>query len=197
MLRHYEVESRLPGTHYDLHAGAKLTRENLRLWSLVLVIACLSLPAARANEQSRTIFGYVERVVITDKGFSLKARLDTGAETSSLDAHNIRRFRRGDSRYVRFDVRDPDTDEFVTLERPLVRIVRIRQHEGPSMQRPVVMMKICLGELLQEVEVSLTPRTEFLYPMLIGRSAMRGAIIVDPERTFTNSPQCDLSEIPE
>lgn len=161
------------------------------------VIACLSLSAAQANEQSRSIFGYVERVVITDKGFSLKARLDTGAETSSLDAHNIRRFRRGDARYVRFDVRDPDTDELVTLERPLVRIVRIRQHEGPSMQRPVVMMNICLGQLLQEVEVSLTPRTEFLYPMLIGRSAMRGAIIVDPEQTFTISPQCDLSGIPE
>jgi hypothetical protein len=197
MLRHYEVESHLPGAHFDSHAGAKLRSECLRTGFLVVVIACLLLPAARANEQSRSIFGYVERVVITDKGFSLKARLDTGAETSSLDAHNIRRFRRGDSRYVRFDVRDPDTDELVTLERPLVRIVRIRQHEGPSMQRPVVMMKICLGQLLQEVEVSLTPRTEFLYPMLIGRSAMRGAIIVDPEQTFTMPPQCDLSEIPE
>lgn len=197
MLRHYEVESRLPGTFCNRRAGAQLRSDRLRIGSLVFVIACLSLPAAQANEQNRSIFGYVERVVITDKGFSLKARLDTGAETSSLDAHNIRRFRRGDARYVRFDVRDPDTDELVTLERPLVRLVRIRQHEGPSMQRPVVMMKICLGQLLQDVEVSLTPRTEFLYPMLIGRSAMRGAIIVDPEQTFTISPQCDLSGIPE
>lgn len=160
-------------------------------------MACALPPVSHAAERSKSISGYVERVIITDKGFSLKARLDTGAETSSLDAHNIRRFRRGDARYVRFEVRDPETDEFVTLERPLVRNVRIRQHEGPSMRRPVVKMQICLGHLLREVEVSLTSRSQFLYPMLIGRSAMRGAIVVDPELTFTNPPQCDPAEFAE
>jgi hypothetical protein len=167
------------------------------LLSLVAVIAYASPPEAHASDRGKTIFGFVERIVITDKGFTLKARLDTGAATSSLDAHNIRRIRRGNSRYVRFDVMDPETEEFVTLERPLVRNVRIRQHEGPPMRRPVVKMQVCLGHLLQEVEVSLTPRSQFLYPMLIGRSAMHGVIVVDPELTFANEPQCDLAEIAE
>jgi hypothetical protein len=165
--------------------------------ALLAVLALGLPPDAGAAERSKTIFGYVERVIISDKGFSLKARLDTGAQTSSLDAHNIRRFRRGDSRYVRFDVMDPETGEFVTLERPLVRNVRIRQHTGPAMRRPVVKMWLCLGHEVREVEVNLTPRPEFLYPLLIGRSAMRGAILVDPELTFTARPKCDPSEFSE
>jgi hypothetical protein len=164
---------------------------------LVAVVAHATLPVAQAGEAEKTIFGHVERVIISEKGFSLKARLDTGAQTSSLDAHNIVRFRRGDTRFVRFDVMDPDTGDFVTLERPLVRNVRIRQHTAPPMRRPVVKMWLCLGPKVREVEVNLTPRSEFLYPLLIGRSAMRGSIVVDPELTFTARPQCDPTEFPE
>jgi hypothetical protein len=170
---------------------------------LLLLCVLLAVPALAGasdtlgDSRTKTIFGYVERVIISDKGFSLKARLDSGAETSSLDAHNIRRFRRGDTRYIRFDVLDPDTDEFVTLERELVRNVLIRQHSGPSMRRPVVKLHVCMGHLMRKIEVNLTPRDEFLYPMLIGRSAMRGAIIVDPELTFTSTPQCPPAEFDE
>jgi hypothetical protein len=152
---------------------------------------------AGAREKSKTIFGYVERVVISDQGFSLKAKLDTGAETSSLDARNIKRFRRNGERMVRFEVLDPETGQLVTLERPLARIVRIRQNDGPYERRPVVRMWLCIGHLLQRVEVNLVDRADFIYPLLIGRSAMRGAIIVDPELTFTTRPKCDLEELRE
>lgn len=164
---------------------------------LLTAAAFAAVPRAHAVEGAKSIFGHVERVIISDKGFSLKARLDTGAETTSLDAHNIRRIRRGESRYVRFDVIDPESGEFVTLERPLVRNVRIRQHTGPAMRRPVVKMWLCIGPLVHEVEVNLTPRTEFLYPLLIGRSAMRGTIVVDPELTFTHRPTCDPKDFVE
>jgi hypothetical protein len=174
--------------------GGIVRRGYTALLAFVVAVACALPPSAHALDQGKSIFGYVERVVISDKGLSMKARLDTGAQTSSLDAENIRRFRRGDARYVRFDVQDPDSGEVITLERPLVRTVRIRQHTGPPMQRPVVKMWICLGNVVREVEVNLTSRSSFLYPMLIGRTAMRGAIIVDPELTFTQPPQCDPAE---
>jgi len=164
----------------------------------MLAIPACALPShGHALGQGKTVFGHVERVIISDQGFSLKARLDTGAETTSLDAHNIRRFRRKDARYVRFDVIDPETGEFVTLERPLLRNVRIRQHSGPPVRRPVVKMWLCIGPLVHEVEVNLTPRTEFLYPLLIGRSAMRGTIVVDPELAFTHRPECDPEDFVE
>jgi hypothetical protein len=150
-----------------------------------------------ARETSKTIFGYVERVVVSAEGFSLKAKLDTGAETSSLDARNIKRIRRGGERLVRFDVPDPETGQLVTLERPLARIVRIRQNDGPYERRPVVHMWLCIGHLAERVEVNLVDRGEFAYPLLIGRSVMRGAIIVDPELTFTTRPRCDPTELSE
>lgn len=172
-------------------------RRSLLQIYLLLVIALAGVPEAEARDRSKTIFGYVERVVISAEGLSLKARLDTGAMTSSLDARNIVRFRRGDVRYVRFDVRDPETDEYITLERPLARNVRIRQHEGPPVRRPVVRMRLCLGHLVREVEVNLTSRRQLIYPLLIGRSAMRGTVIVDPDLTFTNKPKCDFAELAE
>ncbi|NGX16643.1 RimK/LysX family protein [Wenzhouxiangella sp. XN24] len=172
-------------------------RRSLVQVSLLLVFVLAGASQAGARDPGKTIFGYVERVVISAEGLSLKARLDTGALTSSLDAHNIVRFRRGDARYVRFDVRDPATDEYVTLERPLVRNVRIRQHEGPPVRRPVVRMRLCLGHLVREVEVNLTSRKQLIYPLLIGRSAMRSAVIVDPDLTFTSRPKCDLAELAE
>lgn len=174
-----------------------MKRIYLLLVSLLAVTALAPLHDAHARDPSKTIFGYVERVIITSSGLSLKAKLDTGAETSSLDAHNIQRFRRGDARYVRFDVKDPKTGDFVTLERPLARMVRIKEHDGPSMRRPVVKMWICLGHLTQQVEVSLTSRSEFIYPLLIGRSAMRSSVIVDPELTFTSNAKCDHSRFAE
>jgi hypothetical protein len=187
----------VPGSSGRNKVGTQLRHLRVLLVFLFAVVACAVPSQGHAVEGSKTIFGHVERVIISDKGFSLKARLDTGAETTSLDAHNIRRFRRGDARYVRFDVVEPDSGEFVTLERPLVRNVRIRQHSGPPMRRPVVKMWLCIGPLVHEVEVNLTPRSEFLYPLLIGRSAMRGTIVVDPELTFTHRPQCDPKDFVE
>lgn len=150
-----------------------------------------------AKETSRTIFGFVERVIISEEGFSVKAKLDTGAETSSLDARNIKRFKRDGTSMVRFDVLDPESEEFVTLERPLSRTVRIRQHVGPEDRRPVVRMLLCIGHIAEKVDVNLIDRGGFVYPLLIGRSAMRGAIIVDPSLTFTSRPLCSKEELAE
>jgi hypothetical protein len=174
-----------------------------RLMTILLLLGAASmaptvaLAGAVQPDGGRQILGFVERVMVSDTGFSVKARLDTGAATSSLDAHNIERFHRGEQRYVRFDIIDPDTEAFVTLERPLVRNVLIRQHAGPSMRRPVVKMTICIGHMVRQVEVSLTPRSEFLYPMLIGRSAMQGAIVVDPSVSLTAAPNCGDAEFDE
>jgi hypothetical protein len=167
----------------------------LYLLSLVLALGLLASWAGSASAAGeKRILGFVERAVISEYGFEVKARLDTGATTSSLDARNIRRFRRGGERFVRFDVEDRDSGETVTLERPLVRDVRIRQIGGPPERRPVVKMWVCVADLMQEVEVNLTARTDFLYPFLVGRSAMAGKIIVDPGTSLTTRPKCDLGD---
>ena len=137
------------------------------------------------------IFGWVERVELLDGDLSVKAKLDTGAKNSSLDATHIERFRRNGKRWVRFVVTDPDSGDDLVLEKPLVRNVRIVRHAGEYQRRPVVKMPICFGERWREVEVNLIDRSNFIYPMLLGRTALEGYALIDSGQTFLFSPQCE------
>lgn len=144
-----------------------------------------------AEQFELEVFGWVERVELLDGKFSMKAKLDSGAANSSLDATDIERFEKDGNRWVRFTVSDPDSEEELTLEKPLERNVRIVRHGGEHQRRPVVKMTICLGDKLREVEVNLIDRSNFIYPVLLGRSALEGYALIDSGQTFLFSPQCE------
>jgi hypothetical protein len=135
-------------------------------------------------------------VLVGEREMELKAKLDTGAETSSLDASDIRILRRRSSgqRFVEFRLSDDDSGRTVTFKKRLVREARIKQHDGSFQTRPVVFVAVCLGDHLQEVEVTLIDRSEFLYPVLLGRSALGGLAVVDPDLTFTRDPGCSSAK---
>ena len=161
------------------------------------VIACLlglALAATAATDaDEKTILGWIEEVVVGEAGLRLEAKLDTGADTSSIDAVQIRRLRgkRTGKRTVEFAVLDPATDELVWFKKPLVRMAYIKQHSGRSQERPVVELDICVGEIARRVEFTLVSRAGFDYPVLLGREAMEDVIIVDPGIVETTSPACD------
>lgn len=158
---------------------------------LAILAALAALAAAPAGaEEERDLFGWVERVVLTRVGFELKAKLDTGAETSSLDAIHIKRFRRRGESWVRFTIEDPESDQEVELERPLIRRVKIKRHEGEPQRRSVVELEVCLGDHRRLVEFSLIDRSEFIYSVLLGRQALAGIAVVDPKETFLFPPDC-------
>jgi len=142
--------------------------------------------------ESRTVFGWLERVKVSHRGLVVEAKLDTGADNSSLHAEMINSFNRGGKSMVRFFVADATTGELVELERKRVRRARIREHDGTHQQRPVVEMWVCLGSLKKRVEVNLVDRSRFSVPFLLGRSAMHGDVLVDPDQTFTVAPSCNL-----
>ena len=154
---------------------------------LALALTCAAAVGA-ADEPD--IFGWAEPVVLVEAGFELEAKLDTGADTSSLDAVDIRRFRRKGESWVRFTVEDHADGDEVRLERRLLRRVRIKQHEGTSQRRSVVSLTVCLGEHRREVEFSLIDRSQFDYPVLLGRSALAGIAIVDPDEVNLSEPDC-------
>ena len=151
--------------------------------------ALLAGPAAAADS-GPDIFGWAEPVVLEEAGFRLEAKLDTGADTSSLDAIDIRRFRRKGVSWVRFTVEDHDRGDVVRLERPLLRRVRIKRHDGDSQRRSVISLTVCLGRHRREVEFSLIDRSQFDYPVLLGRSALAGLAIVDPDEVNLSEPDC-------
>jgi hypothetical protein len=168
----------------------------MRALSVVLTVAVLGLcgPAARSDRlppQEREVLGWVEYVEFDTPRVRLKAKLDTGATTSSLNAMNLRRFRRGGKSWVRFDVLDPDRrGEHITFEAPVVRMARIRRHDGLFQERPVVYLDMCLGHVLLRRQFTLIDRSDFNYQVLVGRNFLRGYIVVDPAERLQTRPQC-------
>ncbi len=154
----------------------------------VLLAAGLTMPAA-----ARGVYGWVEFVQLHIDGepLELKAKLDTGARSSSLDATAIEPFERDGERWVRFEVKLPGMEKTTRLERPVVRYVRIKRHRGPYDRRPVIRLPLCLGDEWRTVEVNLTDRGRFIYPLLLGRKALARLAVVDPSRTYLRAPRCD------
>ena len=83
----------------------------------------------------------------------------------------------------------------VTLLIPIAALViyrvLIKRHDGDSQRRSVVSLTFCLGGHQREVEFSLIDRSEFEYPVLLGRSALAGIAVVDPEAVNLSEPSCN------
>ena len=145
---------------------------------------------AKKKSEDLQILGWVERVEIIDLDLEVKAKLDSGAATSSLDATDIRVIKRDDGRWVKFNVTDPETGEVFELDKKRVRRVRIKRHNGEHQLRQVVKIEVCVGGVQNEIEVSLIDRSEFFYPLLLGRAALEDVAVIDPGETFIGEPHC-------
>lgn len=136
------------------------------------------------------IFGHIETVSLGDDAFELDAKLDTGADNSSLHATETETFERDGEDWVRFTVDDMDgnSQEF---ERRKERTARIIRASGDTDERPVVKLGLCLGSVYRDVEVNLNDRSELSYPLLIGRSFLRDHVLVDSGPKYTREPVCE------
>jgi hypothetical protein len=161
--------------------------------ALISALGPLSAVADQQDAKARhlDILGWVEFVEFTDPSIRLKAKLDTGATTSSLNALNQKRFKRDGESWIRFDVEDPENPEnHVTFEAPIVRHVRIVRHGGETQRRPVVELGMCVGNVYRKRQFSLIDRTEFIYQVLIGRNFLRDHVAVDSGSTYLDEPRC-------
>jgi len=154
------------------------------IWPLVVAGAA---PAAAADRL--VTVGAAESVRIYPGGLEMKARIDTGATTSSINAQKIDRFNRNGKRWVRFEIVGK-RGQRVTMERPVVRTVRIKRFGQTSRRRSVVRIGVCLGSHYKDAQFTLQDRRRRKYPVLIGRRLMAGAVIVDPGREFVAQPNC-------
>ncbi len=141
---------------------------------------CPVCPAARIG--TKIVLGEIEQITLKSAGMSqgikYLARIDTGATSTSLHATNVTRFERDGERWVRFEIDSPRDEEIITLERPVVRRIRVKREEQDD-RRLVVVLTLELGKITRHVEVSLTDRSEMEFPVLIGRNFLRDAAMVD------------------
>lgn len=136
----------------------------------------------------KSTLGWREWLALPELGISsVKAKVDTGARSSSLHAEAIEIFERAGKRWVSFEL-EPSSAVIVrsaaTVVLPLFDMRWITSSNGTRQKRPIVRTVIELGGLRWAMDLSLGPRGSMGFPMLLGREAIRKRFVVDPGRSF-------------
>ncbi len=132
----------------------------------------------------RQIFGWKEWVKIGSKADEMRAKLDSGARTSSLHAEDVEEFERDGREWVRFTLCDPTKEESKRIEvkAPVQRISRVKNTDKTVSSRYVVELSFELGGMQRRAEFNLNDRTGFTCPILLGRNILSKIGWVDSRR---------------
>ncbi|KXO10498.1 MULTISPECIES: ATP-dependent zinc protease family protein [Marinobacter] len=149
-------------------------------------------PAVAENQgradrlKGKVIVGEIEKFYLAGPGHIYTARIDSGAETSSIHARNVKRFERDGSNWVRFEVPVPGADgEWVTMEREISRRVRVIQASAEEAERRVVVeLQFAIGDHQQVAEFTLADRANLTYEVLIGRNVLRDVMLIDVGKEY-------------
>jgi hypothetical protein len=142
-------------------------------------------PALENIGTDKFLIGRIEEIRLTPPGRIFHARIDTGANTSSLDARNIEAFERDGNSWVRFEIQDPKEETRYTVEKPVVRHVLIIQASSEEKdRRPVIELQFQIGRVKRIEEFTLEDRTHMDYQVLIGRNILRDLMVVDVAQKF-------------
>ena len=117
---------------------------------------------------------------------AIKARVDSGAKTSALHAINIAPFLKDEENWVKFDI-NPIQNNLKTVIHCQARLIDkriVKSSSGFREQRYVIQTNINIGTEAWSVEMTLTNRDSMGFRMLLGREAMSGRILVDPEQKY-------------
>ena len=165
---------------------------------VVLFLSCLgvlSIPLISSGElvidhSPRLVVGWIEKVQILPENILLHAKIDTGADTSSLNVSDLSEITHESDRWVSFKVTTRE-GQSVTLKKPIHRYVKIKRKGAQPQRRPVVKLDLCLGNIFKRnAQVNLTDRKNFKYNMLIGRNFLKRHAVVDSAQTYKHEPNC-------
>jgi hypothetical protein len=133
------------------------------------------------------IVGWREWIGLPQLGIKkIKAKLDTGARSSSLHAFDIETFRRDDQDFVRFKVHPIQRSDrkVLSLESSVLEFREIRSSSGHTTVRPVIETELELLGLRHKIELTLADRNQMGFRMLVGREALKDRFMVDSGRSY-------------
>lgn len=133
------------------------------------------------------VIGSEEWCVFNELGVpGIKARVDSGAKTSSIQASNIKIIIRGTQEWVKFEINPLQENRSISLQcqAPLVDRRMVKSSSGISEERLVVKSAVTLGESTFDIELTLANRDTMEYRMLLGREALNNRYIVNSAENF-------------
>jgi ribosomal protein S6--L-glutamate ligase len=137
--------------------------------------------------QDLTIIGSEEWCEIESLGIpAIKARIDSGAKTSSIQATNISTFNRNHETWVRFEVNPMQDNLSLTLDcvAKVIDVRKVKNSSGVAQKRFLILVPIRMGKQTFEIELTLSKRDNMEYRMLLGREAMQKRYMVNPDLSF-------------
>lgn len=133
------------------------------------------------------VIGSQEWCSLKDIGIpAIRARIDTGAKTSSLHAFNIQPFYKKSEQWVSFEVHPISENRNIVLrcEAQVIDQRNIKSSSGLSEKRFVIKTTVSIGDKSWAIEVTLSNRDNMGFKMLLGREAMKNKLIVNPAKQY-------------
>lgn len=117
---------------------------------------------------------------------AIKAKIDTGAKTSALHAFHISTFYKNEHKHVHFCIHPLQGDNKITqeCEAPIIDERYIMSSNGHREHRYVISTDILFGNEKWQIELTLSNRDPLKFRMLLGREALNGRVIIDPNHTL-------------
>lgn len=140
-----------------------------------------------STDTSKLVVGSEEWCAFPGLGIpAIKARVDSGAKTSSIHAFNIHRFRREGQSWVSFEVHPLQNNRrtVIRCECPVIDKRSVKSSTGIPETRYVINATLKAGNEAWDIELTLANRDSMGYRMLLGREAMSGRMLVDPALSF-------------
>ena len=143
--------------------------------------------SAKSSRQPKLTLGWREWVSLPELGLDrIKAKVDTGARTSTLHAFEVRDFEEDGRKRVEFKIhpQQKNNEKVTVCVADVVDERVVRDSGGHEELRWVIQSALAIGEHSWPIEITLTSRDDMLFRMLIGRTAITGRAVVDPARSY-------------
>lgn len=137
--------------------------------------------------KEKLLVGWRETLSLPGLGIEgINAKIDTGAKTSCLHAFKVESFEKDEALWVRFWIHpnQHNTELEAVCEAKVTDQRVVRDSGGHEESRFVIESDLRIGGRSWPIEITLTNRENMAFRMLLGRSAMRNRIVVDPVESF-------------
>lgn len=138
-------------------------------------------------KKKKMLIGWREWISLPDLGIpAIKAKVDTGARTSSLHTFNLKTYEKQGKLWVRFGIHPLQHNKEIAMycDAEVQDQRLIRNTGGKQEKRYIIRSRLQLGDEEWPIEISLSKRDNMLFRMLLGRTALRKRVKIDPDKSY-------------